>query len=77
MLDTVGMKSWDIDLLREGNCVAAVMDRVHELDSYRVARLAALPLIKQLREATIDGLKQLRGMIDQPGRPKESFNGQE
>jgi hypothetical protein len=77
MLETVGMESWDIDLLKEKDCVSAVMDRVHELDSYRAARLAALPLIEQLRETTINGLKQLRRLIDQPVRPKESFNGHE
>jgi polysaccharide pyruvyl transferase WcaK-like protein len=77
MLDTVGMGSWDIDLLREKDCVAAVMDRVHELDTYRAARLAALPLIEHLRETTIGGLKQLRARIDRPGRPNESCNDHE
>jgi polysaccharide pyruvyl transferase WcaK-like protein len=74
MLDTIGMKSWDIDLLREKDCVAAVMDRAREPDSYRSARLAALPLIEALRKVTINGLKQTRGLIDQPGRPKENCN---
>lgn len=71
MLDTLGMGSWDIDLLRETDCVAAVMDHARELDRYRAARIAALPLIEQLRETTINGLEQLRGLIDLSDRRKE------
>jgi hypothetical protein len=77
MLETVGMESWDVDLLREKDCVAAVMDRVHKLDIYYNARLAALPLIEHLRETTIGGLKKLRARIDQPHRLKECSNGHE
>jgi hypothetical protein len=77
MLETVGMESWDIDLLREKDCVAAVMDHVRELDRYRTARLGALLLIEHLRETTINGLKQLRGLIDQQDRPEESCNDHE
>ena len=67
MLATVGMGAWDIDLLQEGDCVAAVMDRAREAGRYRSARDAALPVIDALRRTTIEGLKRFRGAIDGAG----------
>jgi len=70
MLGTVGMESWDIDLLRERDCVAAVMDRARAVDRFKSARSAALPRIADLRQTTMSGLKRLRSLIDPEGSAK-------
>jgi len=67
MLSTVGMESWDIDLLRERDCITAVMDRARAVDRYSSARRAALPMIADLRQTTMNGLKRLRSLIDPAG----------
>ena len=77
MLSTVGMESWDIDLLREKDCITAIMDHARSVDDYRSARRAALPLIASLRQTTISGLERLRGAIDVDGRPRESCDEHE
>jgi hypothetical protein len=64
MLATAGMESWDIDLLGESDSVAAVMDRAHELDTYRSARLRALDKIVGLHRTTISGLQCLRTLAE-------------
>ena len=77
MLSTVGMESWDIDLLHERNCIAAIMDHAQSVDRYRFARRAALPLIARLRQTTISGLKRLRGVIDAAGQQRENSDEHE
>lgn len=69
MLSTIGMADWDIDLMRETDCVAAVMDRVRSGARYQAARTAALPRIGALREITLAGLRQLHALAaaDQRG----------
>lgn len=67
MLATVGMAEWDIDLLRDGDCVAAVMDRAREAGRYRSAREAALPVIAALRRTTVEGLTRFRGAVGGTG----------
>jgi polysaccharide pyruvyl transferase WcaK-like protein len=72
MLRTVGMHSWDVDLLQEKDCVAAVLDRARSIDRYRSARSAALPLIADLRKATTCGLSHLHDLINESGFVREA-----
>jgi polysaccharide pyruvyl transferase WcaK-like protein len=67
MLGTIGMESWDIDLLRERDCIAAVMDRARAPDRYQSARRAALPRIAEFRRITVDGLNKLQNLINPAG----------
>lgn len=60
MLETAGMAEWDIDLIRERDCISAVMDRVRSYDRYRTIRKLALPRIAELKLTTIRGLETLR-----------------
>jgi polysaccharide pyruvyl transferase WcaK-like protein len=53
MVATAGMKDWDIDLIRERDVVAAVMQRVGNLERYRKLRSAAQATIRGL-QATSD-----------------------
>jgi len=60
MLSTIGMASWDVDLMQGGDCVSDIMDRARSPDQYYRARQAALPLIQELRQITLRGLQTLR-----------------
>lgn len=62
MLKTIGMEQWDIDLMQEADCVAAVMDRVRARERYLVQRSAALPRIAALHELTLAGLRRLHAL---------------
>jgi polysaccharide pyruvyl transferase WcaK-like protein len=64
MLRTIGLQDWDIDLLQEPDCVAAVMDRARARDRYQALRRSALARIAELRRITTDGLARLRSRID-------------
>lgn len=63
MLGTIGLESWDIDLLREQDCISAVMDRARAPERYQSMRQKAKPRIAELRQITIDGLKKLQSLI--------------
>lgn len=72
MLSTIGMAEWDIDLLREPDCVGAVMDRVRAGARYQALREAAMPGIAALRGVTLEGLQTLRALAAESsvdGRP--------
>jgi polysaccharide pyruvyl transferase WcaK-like protein len=64
MLETVGMSSWDINLLQETDCVSAIMDRAREADRYQTVRRAAQPVINALRETTMAGVRRFRAAVD-------------
>jgi polysaccharide pyruvyl transferase WcaK-like protein len=53
MVATAGMGEWDIDLIQEHDVVAAVMQRVRNLEGYRQLRSAAQATIRGL-QATSD-----------------------
>jgi hypothetical protein len=72
MLRSIGMAAWDIDLLAEGDCIAAVMDRARSLDCYRSTRAAALPLVAALRQTSTGGLGRFRDRIEQSGPFQEA-----
>ena len=65
MLSTIGMASWDVDLMHAGDCVSAIMDRARSADQYRRARQNALPLIQELRQITVRGLQALRSLTQE------------
>jgi hypothetical protein len=66
------MESWDVDLLRERDCIVAVMDRARSVDRYRRARREAQPMIEALRQTTQCGLNHMRGLIEQVGSERET-----
>ncbi|WP_150130801.1 polysaccharide pyruvyl transferase family protein [Janthinobacterium sp. LM6] len=65
MLSTIGMASWDVDLMQSGDCVSAIMDRARSVAQYRRARQDALPLIQELRQITVRGLQTLRTLASE------------
>jgi polysaccharide pyruvyl transferase WcaK-like protein len=67
MLETIGMSSWDINLLQETDCISAIMDRARAADRYQTARRAAQPVIARLRETTMEGLRRFRTVVDRAG----------
>jgi polysaccharide pyruvyl transferase WcaK-like protein len=72
MLRTVGMESWDVNLLQERDCITVVMDRARSVDRYRRARREAQPMIEALRQTTLCGLNHMRGLIEQVGSERET-----
>ena len=64
MLGTIGMESWDIDLLEAGDCISAVMDRARASEHYQSIRQAALLRVAELRRITVNGLTKLQKLID-------------
>jgi hypothetical protein len=65
MLSTIGMASWDVDLMQSGDCVSAIMDRARSAAQYYRARQNALPLIQELRQITVHGLQTLRTLASE------------
>ena len=57
MVATSGMAEWDIDLIRERDVVAAVMQRVGNLARYRELRAAAQPGIAALRATSLSAIR--------------------
>ena len=60
MLETVGMGEWDVDLLREPDCVKAVLQRARSVEHYRRERAIALQKIGDYRRITIESLQKLK-----------------
>lgn len=64
MLRTVGMEEWDVNLLREKDCLSAVMDRSRGIDQYWRVRCSALAIIADLRRITMSGLLRFRSLME-------------
>ena len=58
MVETAGMKEWDIDLSREHEVVDLVMQRAAAGDAYHLLRREAQPAIADMRSQTMAGLNR-------------------
>ena len=65
MVATAGMGEWDIDLTRQSDVVAAVMQRIGELERYGALRCAAKPDIRAMQATSDAALRRFAADIAQ------------
>jgi len=63
LVRTIGMESWDIDLIRSADVVAEVRDRCRRLDEYRTLRDAARPLWDSFEKTMRDCVARFAEMV--------------
>ena len=63
LVRTLGFESWDIDLVRSGDVVADVRDRLARLDEYAELRRRATPCWRRLEHAMRDATTRFAQLV--------------